>query len=214
MKPLNPKTKIRAVLTIDVDIEIYQENTASNERHRRLAIHAPMTDYPTFAAILKELQPKDLAEAELLGRITQFWEEFGTNTLSAEIVGDIGHITAHAHIENLEGTKVLLVYSGKEGRWRYSGAHIESDPFSTAVEEAERALGHSLEIPQPKLHRIREQRIDEYWNTPAHIHFEITYRFVADEENELPRGARWVELEEAERLLAVGLNTMATQNAT
>lgn len=150
---------------------------------------------------LANFEPKDEREAAVLDRLRHFWEENGLLALGSEIAAEVGHITAQAHIENREGDKVLLVFSSKEGRWKYPGAHIDANPRRTATEEATRALGRDAGTPDEAVYSLSERVIPEYWSTPQHTHFEVTFRFVANETQDLPRGARWFELSDAQEHL-------------
>jgi hypothetical protein len=153
-----------------------------------------MVYYSTSSSTLSGFKPKDRREAEILERIVQFWDENGAGALGSEIAGEVGHITALARIENRDASKVLLVYGTKESRWEYPGAHVAGHPFETARAEASRALGRDVDLVEAEVWGVNEREIEEYWNTPTHWHFEIIYRFVVEEgEEELPRGARWVD---------------------
>jgi hypothetical protein len=161
---------------------------------------ADMSHHPFFISSLRDFQPENDEEAALLERLLHFLLRNREGALGTEVVEGIGHITAQAHIENPAGTKQLLVFSAKEGRWKLPGAHIEKEPLETAIKEATRALGRVAQPANNALYSIGERQIPEYWNTPEHTHFEITYRFVVDEVHDLPRGARWFLTEEAEEI--------------
>jgi hypothetical protein len=154
--------------------------------------------------LLNDYPAKNQREALVLEHLLRFCSENKDVAFGTEIAGDVGHITAQARIENQDGTKILLVFSAKEGRWKHPGEHIEQEPRQTAIEEARRALGRPSGSPDEVIFAVSERRIAEYWNTPDHTHFEITYRFVADEIDDLPRGARWFPTEEADEIIKAG----------
>ena len=141
----------------------------------------------------EELQftPRNEREVELLARFLSFSKHQGGAAASREIAGDLGHFTVAAHILNEDGSKVLLVFGAKEGRWKRPGSHIETDARQAAVAEASRALGRPVGPPDVAIYALAERQVAAYWNTPAHLHFEIVFRFVASESDDLPRGARW-----------------------
>lgn len=149
-------------------------------------------------SLLRDFRAGDEAESAILARLQWFLTLHGASALGSEIVGDIGHVTASAWIANAEA-QILLVFGRKDGVWRLPGAHSEGDLIETARHEAARALGQAPTTQNPVLWALAEREIIEYWNTPAHLHFELIFRFDEPEttgENErenavLPRGARW-----------------------
>jgi len=75
---------------------------------------------------------------------------------------------------------------------------------SLAQREASRALGRAACAHHATPFAVCEQTIPVYWNTPAHLHFELIFRFdipeTADLNPVLPRGAQWFTLPDAARL--------------
>ncbi len=158
---------------------------------------------------------ENVIEDEVVQRLQLFLASHGANALGREIVGDgpdAGHVTGAAWILNRDSTRVLLVFGVREQAWKLPGAHCESaehepDLFriarGIAQSEATRALGR-LANTQADLFAVSEREISDYWNTPAHLHFEVVFRFneseTATNAAVLPRGARWFWLEEAAQL--------------
>lgn len=160
-----------------------------------------------FLALLREFAPRNAQEARSQTRLTQFVTRWQNAAFGREIVGEgrfPGHITSAAHLENCAGTRVLLVFGAKEGAWKRPGAHVAnaSELREVAAREACRALNGAASAADGAIHALHCREIGEYWNTPAHTHFEVVWRFVGDETGELPRGARWFERNEAEARLA------------
>ena len=144
-----------------------------------------------FELVAQHFTPQNEVDAALLARFGAFAKQRGAGAMGREIGGEIGHFTVAAHISNPDNSKVLLVFGAKEGRWKRPGAHIENNALQTAEWEASRALGRPSGAPHAAIYALREHQIPPYWNTPAHCHFEIVFRFVAGEDADLPRGARW-----------------------
>jgi hypothetical protein len=160
-----------------------------------------MAKFPSLLNALDGFRPKDAVEAAVFERLVQFSREFGDDVLGSVLAGQIGHITVHARVENQDKSKILLVYGAKEQQWKYPGGHIGHGILESAIQEASRALGQDAGKPDEIIFELRETRIEEYWNTPAHTHFEIVFRFLAEEKVDLPRGGQWFTLEVARQLV-------------
>lgn len=122
---------------------------------------------------------------------------FGLTICTSELVDEgefCGHITASARVLNLDRSRVLQVWSAKEARWKLPGAHGEGDfdLHEVALREARRALGWPSDVRlEGEAVEVVIEQIDEYWNTPAHRHLEVVFKFEVQESKELPMGARW-----------------------
>ncbi len=139
-------------------------------------------------------------ETAILARLKQFFARYDAAAIGSEIAGEVGHVTASAWIIDPQNPAVLLVWSRKDGAWRLPGAHIETDGFQTAQNAAARALARDLGTKNPILWSLGEREIAEYWQTPAHLHFELIFRFIEPQTADLPRGAKWFSLEEVAEL--------------
>lgn len=152
-----------------------------------------------FLNKLRAFAASDSIEAELKANILHFVQAHDAQAFSSEIADEKGHVTAAAWILNREATKVLLVFGAKLGRWKLPGEHVETedDLWNCAHKHALRALNSTYIESDGEIYALAQSEIPEYWNTPAHQHFEVIWRFVADEASELPPGARWFPLPEA-----------------
>jgi len=139
--------------------------------------------------------------ARLAPQLPALLERFGPRLCSDEPVFDGEkwlHITASARVWNGERTRVLQIWSVKEGQWTLPNAHGEGDLDlgAVALSVASRSLGEEPRyLNEASDYIIRE--VAEYWNTPAHEHLEIVWEFEADERPCLPRGSRWFDADEA-----------------
>lgn len=155
---------------------------------------------------LRDFRAQSAEESGIATRLMQFVAFARGAVGGREICGETGHITGAAWIVNREQSRVLLVFGAKENRWKLPGAHSETldgaDIFQIAQREAERALGNSPVETQNRagLFALGERQIPQYWNTPAHLHFELIFGFAANESGALPRGAKWFSMEEAAHL--------------
>lgn len=131
-------------------------------------------------------------------RLPGLLERFGASICTPEPVFDGKnwvHITASARVWNPARTYVLKKWSAKHRRWQLPGAHGEGD-FDlglVALREAQLALGLKATPERGRAVEVVLQEVEEYWNTPAHLHLEVVFEFWLTELRELPRDVRWFE---------------------
>ena len=132
------------------------------------------------------------------------------NCLSRE--NPAGHITVSAWIVNQDRTRVLFCYHNIYNSWSWVGGHADGneDLLSVAVKEAKEETGitaipvrekiFSLEI-LPVAGHIRKGKY-----VPSHIHYNVTYLFEADENEDISvcedenSAVGWIDISEiAER---------------
>lgn len=155
-----------------------------------------------FYQQLRDYDAIDSSESSTKEAVLRFIEAHWEASFGSEVVGEVGHVTSAAWILNHEATKVLLVFGSKVGHWKLPGEHVEGETelWEAAQEQAARALGSGDLEGEERIFAIVEAEVAEYWNTPAHRHFEVVWRFMAEEREKLPRGAKWFSLAEAATL--------------
>ena len=141
--------------------------------------------------VLRDFRAEGEVEAAIWEQLQGFVARYGAAALGSEIADAIGHVTVSAWILCPGTSQLLLVFGRKESVWKLPGAHCEGDLRQTALDEATRALGSAPLTQNPALWALGEREIAEYWQTPAHRHFELIFRFEAVETRPLPRGAKW-----------------------
>ncbi|MEO6908725.1 MAG: NUDIX hydrolase, partial [Abditibacteriaceae bacterium] len=129
------------------------------------------------------------------------------NPFERELAGQApehGHVTGSAWIVNPQYTECVLLHHAKLGKWVQPGGHCDgdSDVMNVARREAIEETGLIVTALQEGIFDIDIHEIPEYWNTPAHLHFDVRYLFVADPEQQIvsnheSHGVRWVSLDEA-----------------
>jgi 8-oxo-dGTP pyrophosphatase MutT (NUDIX family) len=158
---------------------------------------------------LQNYQPLDAHETRMAARLRRFLES-AQNPFERELAGQApehGHVTGSAWIVNQEYTKCVLLHHAKLGKWVQPGGHCDGDceVRNVAQREAIEETGLRVTPLQNGIFDIDIHEIPEYWNTPAHLHFDVRYLFVADPAQEIisnheSRGVRWLSLEEAAAL--------------
>jgi 8-oxo-dGTP pyrophosphatase MutT (NUDIX family) len=158
---------------------------------------------------LKNYQPFDEHETRMAARLRRFLES-AQNPFARELAGQApehGHVTGSAWIVNPEYTQCVLLHHAKLGKWVQPGGHCDGDAdvLNVAQREAIEETGLRVAPLQNGIFDIDIHEIPEYWNTPAHLHFDVRYLFVADPAQEIisnheSRGVRWLSLEEAGEL--------------
>ena len=150
-------------------------------------------------------------EAAMTLRLHKFLDAAQTQSpFARELVGlapEHGHVTGSAWIVNREYSRVVLVYHAKLGKWVQPGGHCdgESDVLAVAKREAEEETGLHVTSLSEDIFDVDVHEIPEYWNTPAHLHFDVRYLLLADDaqrpvcSNE-STAVRWVSLDEASTL--------------
>ena len=120
---------------------------------------------------------------------------------------DWGHVTGSSWIVDESGENVVLVFHGKLGKWVQPGGHCEgeSDVLSVAMREAREETGLDVWPGADAIFDVDAHQIPEYWNTPAHVHYDVRFLLRAPRGqtpvvSEESRAVRWVSLDEANRL--------------
>jgi len=162
----------------------------------------------TLLAQLQNYQPFNNHETQMAARLRRFLESANLqNPFERELAGqnpEIGHVTGSAWIVNPQYTKCVLLHHAKLGKWVQPGGHCDGDcdVMNVARREVQEETGLNVTALQNEIFDIDIHEIPEYWNTPAHLHFDVRYLFVADPaqkiiSNHESRGVRWLTLEEA-----------------
>jgi 8-oxo-dGTP pyrophosphatase MutT (NUDIX family) len=123
-----------------------------------------------------------------------------------------GHLTGSAFVLDAKEERLLMLHHAKLDRWLQPGGHFEpgeTDPFATALREAEEETGIRGLFPHPRaprpfdvdVHSIPERRRGEQLE-PAHEHHDIRYLLVAPHGAEATisaesKGLAWRPLAEA-----------------
>ena len=119
-----------------------------------------------------------------------------------------GHITGSAWIVNAARTKTLLVLHAKLGRWLQPGGHADGEEavLNVALREAEEETGvKNPFVPEIAIFDLDIHPIPARTDFPAHLHYDIRYLVVADENAPLvisdeSTDLRWFELEDLNKL--------------
>lgn len=165
-------------------------------------------------SLLEQLQnhaPFDERERAMTTRLQTFLQKTqNQNPFDRELSGaapKLGHVTGSAWIVNAEYSCIVLLYHAKLKKWVQPGGHCDgqSDVLQVAQREAEEETGLVATPLSTQVFDVDIHQIPEYWNTPAHFHFDVRYLFQADENqipvcNEESKAVRWVSLEEAKVL--------------
>ena len=118
-----------------------------------------------------------------------------------------GHVTGSSWIVDESGRNVVLLFHGKLGKWVQPGGHCdgESDVLSVAMREAREETGLDVVADDAAIFDVDAHEIPEYWNTPAHVHYDIRFLLRASKAqmpvvSEESRAVKWVSLDEALKL--------------
>jgi len=160
---------------------------------------------------LATYRPFDENEARMTARLRNFLGATqGDNPFGRDLAGvapEWGHLTGSAWIVDPNFSQCVLLHHAKLNKWVQPGGHCDgqSDVLEVARREAGEETGLRVEALQPDIFDVDVHEIPEYWNTPAHLHFDVRSIFVADlnqkiVENHESRDVRWLSLEEAEKL--------------
>lgn len=163
---------------------------------------------PTLLKQLQFFEPFDAHERAMTARLQHFHTAAqNQNPYARDLSGtapEQGHVTGSAWIVNPEYLRVVLLYHGKLGKWVQPGGHCDGDEnvLRVAMREAEEETGLKVTPAGAGIFDVNVHEIPEYWNTPAHLHFDVRYLLLADDAQETvcsheSREVRWVSLEEA-----------------
>ncbi|MBI4420119.1 MAG: NUDIX domain-containing protein [Gemmatimonadetes bacterium] len=94
-----------------------------------------------------------------------------------------GHVTASGLVLTSDRSRVLLVFHRRLGRWLQPGGHLEWDDTSAAGaagREVREETGVKLRRDvRPALVGMGVHRIPASAREPAHLHFDLVWRFLA-----------------------------------
>lgn len=113
-----------------------------------------------------------------------------------------GHMTGSAFITTRDYTKVLLVKHAKLNKWLQPGGHadgIENIQLVAHKEATEETGVSKLQVKGETFFDIDIHVIPVSSNFPEHLHYDIRYLFIADENESLiinheSHDLQWVEL--------------------
>lgn len=174
--------------------------------------------FSTLRDQLNNYQPFNDHEAQMVLRLQHFLDSTcNQDPFARELAGaapEHGHVTGSAWIINKAHTECIMLHHAKLGKWVQPGGHCDGDAnvMAVAQREAEEETGLHVTALQNGIFDVDIHEIPEYWNTPAHLHFDVRYLFMADQEqpivsNHESRAVRWTSLDEA--LLLSGEETVA-----
>ena len=158
--------------------------------------------------LLENYRPFDRHETAMVARLKAFLAEKGEH-FGRELAGIAphwGHVTGSAWIVDESGENVVLVFHRKLEKWVQPGGHCEgqSEVLEVAVREAREETGLDVWAHDTTIFDIDAHEIPEYWNTPAHVHYDVRFLLrahlgqtpvVSDESGDV----KWVSLEEAQK---------------
>jgi 8-oxo-dGTP pyrophosphatase MutT (NUDIX family) len=99
-----------------------------------------------------------------------------------------GHITGSAWIVNTKKDSALLVHHRKLNRWLQPGGHADGDEniLNVALREANEETGlHKLMLLHEGLFDIDIHTIPARKDFPAHLHYDVRFALLADDEEPL-----------------------------
>lgn len=166
----------------------------------------------TFFENIKKHTPLNELEQEDKLVFIQFIEAFSNNLWTRE--NKVGHITASAWVVNEDRTKVLMAYHKIYNSFAWLGGHADGDEdlLHVALKETKEESGiKNIKVLDPdfsdiaclfvKAHKKRGKEVS------AHLHFNVTYIFEADEQETLHIAeeenteVRWINISELENFV-------------
>ena len=120
------------------------------------------------------------------------------------------HMTASAMILNENKDKVLMIYHKIYQSWSWVGGHAdgEIDLQKTALKEVQEETGLELE-PSKNIISLDILTVEGHYKNNKyicpHIHFNVTYCFIASEKSKLivnkeeTEGVKWIPISEIEK---------------
>lgn len=116
----------------------------------------------------------------------------------------IGHVTGSAWLLNRDGSRALLTFHRKLGRWLQLGGHSDGDPDTLAVALREAREESGIEAIAPvhaSIFDVDVHRIPARAEEPEHDHYDVRFllRVAGDEQvrmSDESLGLRWFGAEE------------------
>ena len=150
---------------------------------------------------LTEYRPEFEIEVEFRASFLSFIKQYSD---CFERTQKVGHITGSAWIINKTGNKALLTHHKKLDRWLQLGGHADGEPdvIKVSRKEAEEESGlmslqlHSENIFDIDIHTIPARKAD-----PEHLHYDVRFLFIADENESLTisqesKNLAWIAFED------------------
>ena len=165
----------------------------------------------SLSQLLEEYRPRDADEKECAAKMRQFLSDCPPEAaFGRELAGEPawwGHITGSAWIVNPGLDRVVLVHHAKLGKWLQPGGHSEgqSESLQVALREAREETSLPVEVLEPGIFDLDIHQIPEYWNTPAHFHYDVRFLLVVPDGvepvvSDESHAVRWLTLDEAAAL--------------
>lgn len=159
---------------------------------------------------IKNYQPYDAIEAADKMSFEQFFDVFGDNIYTRNNL--IGHVTVSAFVVNQKRDSVLMAYHLIYDSWAWLGGHADGDKnlLAAAAREAREEAGISnlrvlkdvpvdIDVGTVLFHLKKGKAVS------AHLHYNLTYVFEADENEHLHlkadenAGVKWIKFENIEK---------------
>jgi len=155
---------------------------------------------------LENYTPIDSQEQSYKERMLALLDSYNENSFSRTNLIP-GHFTASALVTNLSKTKILLVHHAKYDIWVQPGGHIDmnENPWQAAKRELSEETGLLNFSEKNYLFDLDVHLIPTSKKEPAHHHFDLRYKFEADEnqgisKNEESHDIKWVEIDKVHAL--------------
>ncbi|KAB8030781.1 NUDIX hydrolase [Fluviispira multicolorata] len=150
--------------------------------------------------IFQDYEEQKSEQIEVLLRLKTFIENEANCFLRSNLCG---HVTGSAVVVNKNFTKVLMTFHAKLKKWLQLGGHCDGDHLihNVALREANEESGssqlHLLNyLNFPNIHNLNNledtipfdidiHKIPERGNEPTHLHYDIRYLIIAENENDI-----------------------------
>lgn len=152
---------------------------------------------------LEEYSPEFEEEVEFRASFLSFIKQYSD---CFERTQKLGHITGSSWIINKTGNKALLTHHKKLDRWLQLGGHADGEPdiIKVSRKEAEEESGlKSLQLYSENIFDIDIHIIPTRKTEPEHLHYDVRFLFIADEDEALTiseesKNLAWIPFEELE----------------